>query len=137
MKNFLKLTLLFCLALVIFACSKDDDDTSNLPELSISDADAVNEGGTAVFILSLSAASTDTIRFKYATADGTTTTTDYLTTGGAVSSWINPGTMSGTITVKAQSDQTTEPAETFKVVLSDVKNARLADAEGTATINAN
>jgi hypothetical protein len=138
MKTYLKTLLPLSFVVLIIACSDDEpvnnNDNSNLPVLSISDT-TVNEGGTAVFILHLSAVSDQIVTFKFATADGTATSADYFS-ATAMQGTINPGIMTTTVTVKTIVDNEADTPETFKVVLSEPKNAKLSsDAEGTCTIN--
>jgi hypothetical protein len=137
MKTYLKTLLPLTFVVLIIACSDDEpgnDDNSNLPVLSISDT-TVNEGGTAVFILHLSAVSDQIVTFKFKTADGTATSADYFS-ATAMQGTINPGIMTTTVTVKTIVDSEADTPETFKVVLSEPTNAKLSsDAEGTCTIN--
>ena len=107
-----------------------------LPALIISDV-TVTEGdsGTsdAVFVVSLSAVSGQTVTVNYATANGTAIAgSDYIATNGTVS--LAPGTTTQSITVKVIGDLFNELDETFQVNLSNPGNATLVDSSGLGTI---
>ncbi|MBI3967569.1 MAG: hypothetical protein HY329_18180, partial [Chloroflexi bacterium] len=121
-----------------------DDDAS--PTLSINDV-TVAEGSSgttnAVFTVTLSATSGQTVTVKYATAAGDTNpansgsscngNNDYLTISSTALTF-SPGTTTQTITATVCADTTNENDETFKIVLSGATNATLADNTGVATI---
>jgi len=107
-----------------------------LPSLSISDA-TVTEGNagtvSAVFTVSLSAASAQPVTVAYATADGSAVAgTDYVAAGGTLT--FAPGTLTQTVTVAVNGDTLPEGNETFFVNLSNPTNATTADAQGRGTI---
>jgi hypothetical protein len=111
-----------------------DDDPE--PTLSISDA-SVTEGNagpvSAVFTVTLSAASGRVVSVTYATADGTASAgTDYISTGGTLT--FAPGETTRTLTVTVNGDTLDEPNETFTVNLSNAVNAAIADGQGVGTI---
>ncbi len=111
-----------------------DDDAP--PTLSISDV-TVTEGHTgttdAVFNLTLSAASGQTVTVSFATADNTATAgSDYQATAGSVT--FNPGETSKPITVLVIGDTVGEADETFFVNLSNPINATISDGQGVGTI---
>ncbi|GIK39828.1 MAG: hypothetical protein BroJett011_36610 [Chloroflexota bacterium] len=111
----------------------DDDAT---PTLSINDV-TVTEGDTgtinAVFNVSLSAASGQTVTVNFATADNTATApADYTSTGGTLT--FAPGITSQPVTVIVQGDILDELDETFFVNLSGAVNATIADGQGLGTI---
>ncbi|MBI3406979.1 MAG: DUF11 domain-containing protein [Planctomycetes bacterium] len=107
------------------------------PSLSINNV-SVTEGNSgtvsAVFTVSLSRASTDTVTVDFASADGTATTAnnDYLPTSGTLT--FNPGQTSQTITVQVNGDTFIESNEAFTVNLSNAQNATINDGAGTGTI---
>jgi hypothetical protein len=104
------------------------------PTIAISDA-AVTEaaGASAVFSVTLSAPSVQTVTVNFATAQGTATAgSDYTTTTGTVS--FAPGTTTQTIIVPLVDNAVNEADETFTVTLSGAVNAGIADASGLATI---
>ncbi|HEV3139193.1 MAG TPA: Calx-beta domain-containing protein, partial [Vicinamibacterales bacterium] len=105
---------------------------------SIADVSVVegNEGSTtpAVFTVSLSQASPETVTMNYATADGTATVAgfDYSAASGALT--FAPGQTSKTITVTVIGDNKPEFNETFFVNLSNVTNAIATSSHATGTI---
>lgn len=111
-----------------------DDDAE--PVVTIDDV-AVGEGSagtvTAVFTLSLSAASGRTVGVDYATQAGTALAgTDYTTASGTAT--FTPGTTSRTVSVTVTSDTLDEANETFFVNLSNPLNTVVGDAQGLGTI---
>jgi hypothetical protein len=107
-----------------------------IPSLSINDV-SVNEGqiGTtnAVFTVTISAASTQTVTVNFSTANGTATAgSDYVAQSGVLT--FTPGQTSKTITVLVNGDTVVEPNETFFVNLTSATNATIADSQGMGTI---
>ncbi|HXB56240.1 MAG TPA: fibronectin type III domain-containing protein, partial [Vicinamibacteria bacterium] len=102
------------------------------PTLSINDV-SVNQAASgttnAVFTVTLSAASAQTVTVVYGTA---TAGTDYVATAGNLS--FSPGTTAQTIAVQISGDPTPEANETFVVNLSAPAGATIAKAQGTGTI---
>ncbi|HEY0322463.1 MAG TPA: Calx-beta domain-containing protein, partial [Pyrinomonadaceae bacterium] len=114
----------------------NDDDVS--PGISIDDVQ-VQEGNSgttnAVFTVTLSAASSLTVKVDYATANGTATTAgnDYQSASGTLT--FNPGDpLTKTITVLVNGDTVNEPNETFTVNLTNPQNTTISDAQGLGTI---
>jgi large repetitive protein len=107
-----------------------------LPSLSINDVTVVEgNAGTvnAVFTVTLSAASGQTVSVNYATADDTATQpADYTNTSGTLT--FTPGTTTQTITVPVIGETVPEADETFFVNLSSAVNATIADNQGLGTI---
>ena len=106
------------------------------PSVSATDP-SVTEGdsGTknATFVVSLSAASTDTVTVDYATADSSATArADYAPTSGTLT--FAPGETSKAVTVLVAGDTMDEHHETFFLNLSNPNNASLAELRGIATI---
>src|SRR5205814_822720 len=88
----------------------------------------------AVFTVSLSAASAQTVTVDYATANGTAVApSDYaaLTT---TTRTFTPGQVSKTVTVLVNGDALNEPDETFAVNLTNATNASIGDGVGLGTI---
>ena len=111
----------------------DDDLVEGLPTLSIADAAPVSEGGTAGFVVTLSAASEKEVRGSYRTADDTATAgLDYTPTDGTLR--FEPGETTRTITVATLADEVVEGAERFTVELSEPVAATVADPTGVGTI---
>jgi len=112
-----------------------DDDAS--VTIAVSDAPSVTEGnaGTtnAVFTVSLSGPSSQTVTVNAATASGTATApSDYAATSGPVS--FAPGETSKIVNVAVNGDTIDEADETFTLNLSGATNATIADAQGVGTI---
>lgn len=90
-------------------------------------------GSTALFTVTLSQASTQTVSVQYATADGTAQAgTDYVAASGTLT--FAPGETQKTIAVTVLGDTNVEPDESFFVRLSTPANAIIADGEGQGTI---
>ncbi len=107
-----------------------------LPSLSINDVTVIEgNAGTvnAVFTVTLSAASGQTVSVNYATADGTATQpADYTNTSGTLT--FTAGATTQTITVPVIGETVPEANETFFVNLSGAVNATIADNQGLGTI---
>jgi hypothetical protein len=107
-----------------------------LPQLSIDNLSVVegNAGtGNALFTVTLSAASTQTVTVSYATANGTASApADYTAVSGTLT--FAPGTTTQQITVPVIGDLLDEPNETFVVNLSGATNATIAAGQGVGTI---
>ena len=142
-----KLLLLFpsallALSLLLAGCEpltpvdKPMDKPKVPPKLSIADA-TVPEGNSgtsdAVFSVTLSAATSETVTVAFATADGTATAAaDYQAANGTLT--FPAGQTAVHITVAVIGDIVREADETFAVTLSNPANATLADATATGTI---
>jgi len=111
-----------------------DDDN---PALSITDVSVVEGAaettGEAVFTVTLSEASTETVTVNFTTADGSAAAgTDYQTYSGTLT--FSPGQTEQLIAVTVVGDGDAEINEMFTVDLSGAVNADLGDAQGAATI---
>jgi VCBS repeat-containing protein len=106
------------------------------PEVTISDVSVNEAAGTASFIVTISAASSQAIVINYGTSDGTATVagSDYTNTSGTLTFAANTGTLTQTITVPINNDTTREPNETFYVNLTAATNAVITDNLGVGTI---
>jgi len=112
-------------------------DFTETPNVSIGDV-AVTEGNTgtvdAVFPVTLSAASSQTVTVDYATLDGSAVAgEDYQAQSGTLT--FQPGETTQTITVAVIGDTPDETNEAFFVNLSAATNANIDDGQGEATIN--
>lgn len=107
-----------------------------LPSLSINDVSVVEgNAGTvnAVFTVTLSAASGQTVGVNYATADGTATQpADYTSTSGSLT--FTPGQTTSTITVPVIGETVPEANESYFVNMSGATNATISDNQGVGTI---
>lgn len=119
-------------------CTIVDDD--GLSSLTIGDQ-TVNEGDTgsisAVFEVTLSPASDQTVTVDYTTTAGTALPgSDYLATSGTLT--FNPGETSKPIPVTITGDIIDEgESEAFTVDLSNATNANLIDGQGLGVISDN
>jgi hypothetical protein len=109
---------------------------ASMPVLTINDVSVVegNSGtATALFTVTLSAASSSTVTVNYATADGSASSaSDYTASSGTLT--FSPSITTRTISVVVSGDTTVEPSETFFVNLSAPSNASVSDAQGVGTI---
>ena len=111
----------------------DGEETASLPRLTISDAPAAGEGGTARFAVTLSPPSQQAVTVAFATADGTARAgADYTPTSGTLR--FEPGDTAGTLAVPVLDDEILEDTETFSMELSGPVGATLGDGTGSATI---
>ncbi|MFM7740607.1 MAG: Calx-beta domain-containing protein, partial [Planctomycetota bacterium] len=111
----------------------------DIPPLGVSVADVSRLEGNSgsanlVFTVRLSAATTSTVSFSFATSDVTATAgSDYASRSGTAS--ILAGRTSVSISVPVYGDTTFEPDETFKLTLSNLSsNAQFTRAEAIGTI---
>ena len=106
------------------------------PSISIGDAGlAEGDGGTtsAVFTVTLSKPSGQTVSASFATADGTATAgQDYVPASGTVS--FAPGSTAQPVAVDVLGDTILEADETFVVNLSNPVNGTIGDGQGLGTI---
>ncbi|MDA1017254.1 MAG: FG-GAP-like repeat-containing protein, partial [Planctomycetota bacterium] len=115
----------------------DNGGGGSNPSIVINDV-SVTEGNSgttpAVFTVSLSAASTQTVTVQYTTAlDGSATSgTDYVATSGTLT--FPPGSTTQQISVPINGDLNDENNEVFYVDLSNATNATIADTYGVGTI---
>ena len=114
-----------------------DDDAR--PEISISDAPAVTEGGTSIFTVSLKEKSDRPVSMRWQTADGSGTNPatvndrDYkLITKQTLT--IPAGDLTATIEVPTYNDGDAEYEETFRVLLSHAPAGMIKDGKGIGTI---
>ena len=115
-----------------------DDNDSNLPAFSITDAPAITEGQDAVFTVTLSEASSGSLTVNYTTNDGTgpegaMAASDF---SGLTNQTLTfaAGETEMTIAVSTTDDMLEEPTETFKVTLSNAIGAAIKTSVATGTI---
>jgi Ca2+-binding RTX toxin-like protein len=108
--------------------------TAAVPTVSIDDVTFwENSTTSAIFTVSLSAASADTITLDYETGDGLATAgSDYSPLSDHLT--FAPGETTKTITVQVADDTEFEGDEFFLVNLSNVTNATFLNTDGVATI---
>jgi len=101
--------------------------------ISINDV-TVNEGQTANLTVSLgSAVERGTVRVDYTTQNGSAVAgQDYVATSGTLQ--FKRGDRAQTISVQTLNNNTSEPTETFSVVLSNAKGDNIGDDTGVVTI---
>jgi hypothetical protein len=111
----------------------DDDLTSGLSINDVTVAEG-NSGTTqAIFTVSLSETSSQTVSVNYSTADGSATAPgDYASDSGTLT--FGSGVLTRPITVTVQGDILDENHETFRVNLSDPNGAILSRNQGQGTI---
>ena len=111
------------------------NDDEPLPSVSVGDV-SVNEGNSgtriAFFTISLSAASGKIISIGYATANGTASSADYVSSSATLV--FNPGETSKTIEISINGDVENEANETFLVNLHSAVNVNIGRVQGTGTI---
>ena len=116
---------------------ENSPEPPTVPTLSVNDV-TVNEGGQAVFTVSLSTPTTVPVTFTYSTLIGSANAdgldTDY---NGVVDQTvtIQPGETSIEIPINVLQDELVEGDETFELLLEKPINATLADDQGRATIS--
>ena len=110
----------------------NDLAVGELPTVSIGDAE-VNEGGTALFKVTLNAASQEVVTVGYETRNGTARAgSDYDAVNGTLT--FPAGTTEQTILVQTKEDNAYEGDETFTVRLSGPNRATIDDGTGDGTI---
>ena len=110
---------------------------SSTPTLSVSDVQRHEDGTWITFVVSLSAASRDTVRVDVHTTDGTATSgTDYRAVSKTLTALPNSTEFQshGHVNVLVYDDQELEPDETFTVTLTNPRGATLGDSTATGTI---
>lgn len=116
-----------------------DCSTGFRPDITINDVTlAEGDSGTlnALFTVTLSAASSQTITVAYATANGNANSgTDYQPNSGTLT--FTPGVTTQPLNIAINGDTLDETNETFFVNLSSPTNAALLDNQGLGTITDN
>jgi len=107
-----------------------------LPSLSVNDVVAPEgNSGTKnfIFVVSLSAASAQTVTVNYSTSDGTATAgSDYVAKSGTLT--FPPGMLMKNDTILVNGDLLVEPDEEFYLTLSSPSNATLTRPQGAGVI---
>ena len=106
------------------------------PELSVADAKAKEASGARMnFVVTMTPASSSTVKVDYRTSDGTATAgEDYISVTGKLT--FLPGDTTKTVSVEVLNDTLDDSGETFTLTLSNPRggNARLGGAVATGTI---
>lgn len=127
------LIVLAMTVVMIQACDSTDPEPKVLPKISISDASGT-EGGLVNFSITMDTTSAEDVTVKYSTSNGTATDADF-SSPTAETLTIPAGTKTLTLSILLTPDTEQEASETFKVTLSDPRNAQLSsDAEAIGTI---
>lgn len=116
-----------------------DEGCPGLPVLNIANATVYEREGYARITVRLTKASAQTIKFNFATIDGTASSKksktgerDFTAASGSIT--IRPGLISTVIQVPVTADALTEGDEYFQVLLSKAAYATLGTAKATVTI---
>ena len=106
-------------------------------EVSIAGNVVAAEGATAEFPVRLSGPSTALVTLAWITEGGTAKAGEDYVAVAAGSLTLQPGDRTGTLRVRTLDDRRVEPAETFRVRLTDATNADVdrRAASGTGTIS--
>ena len=131
----LRISFVMIATLLLFATSVDV--SAQTPSISVREAVVVegNSGTTqATFVVVLSAASSQSVSFSFATSNGTATAgSDYVATTGASS--FAPGEVEKPVVVLINGDTVDETQETFFLDISNVQNATVSSNQGKGFIN--
>ena len=111
----------------------EENAADPLPVMAVSDASANEANGSIGFLVSLDKPAAGTVTVDYRTENVTATAPgDYTQTSGTLT--FDPGETQKMVTVPIIDDTVPDNGETFKLVLSNVSGAKLADAEAVGTI---
>ena len=111
----------------------EENAADPLPVMAVSDASANEANGSIGFLVSLDKPAAGTVTVDYRTENVTATAPgDYTQTSGTLT--FDPGETQEIVTVPIIDDTVPDNGETFKLVLSNVSGAKLADAEAVGTI---
>jgi hypothetical protein len=131
----LRIGLVMIATLLLLATSVDVN--AQTPSISVREVVVVegNSGTTqATFVVALSAASSQSVSFSFATSNGTATAgSDYVATSGASS--FAPGEVEKPVVVLVNGDTVDETQETLFLDISNVQNAAVSSNQGTGFIN--
>ena len=107
-------------------------DPVTVPRLKVSDVSA-SEGSTAAVVLTLDAPPSQPMAVSYSTASGSAASgSDFTARSGSVT--FAPGVTTATVSVSTIEDVTSEAAETFTVVFSNLTGGTILDGIGRVTI---
>jgi len=100
--------------------------------ISISDPVVNESAGYVDFVVTLNAPSASQVSVNYATANNTTSYSDYVSTSGTLQ--FAPGVTTQTVRVALNADTAVEPIESFQLYLNGPVNAVLTRGAGTALL---
>ena len=112
-------------------------DNDAEPTISISDVTVDEDAGEAVFTVSLSTFSLNTVTVDWSTTDGSAISPEDYTASGPQQITFWPGLAAVPIAIPIVGSGAVEPDETFAVDLTNPVGATIADGQGTATIEDN
>jgi hypothetical protein len=113
-------------------CNGTVDEGCALPSITINDIIVFETQGTARLTVTLSNASTSSVKVNYQTMDGSAGSKDYRAVRGTLS--IPAGSREGTISISILADKLNEPDEYFDVQLSGAIGAVIMKSSGRVTI---
>jgi hypothetical protein len=129
-------TSLVVIATLLLLATSFDVAAQQSPSISVRDAGVVegNSGTTqATFVVALSAPTSQSVSFSFATSNGTATAgSDYISTSGAVT--LAPGEVEKPVVVLVNGDTVDEVQETLFLDISNVQNATVNSSRGTGFI---
>jgi hypothetical protein len=130
----IRIYLVLISTLLLLATSVDV--AAQQPSVSVREAVVVegNSGTTqATFVVALSASTSQTVSFSFATANGTATAgSDYVAASGATA--FAPGEVEKSVVVLVNGDTVDETQETFFLDISNVTNATVTSSRGNGFI---
>jgi hypothetical protein len=114
----------------------DNDALPGTPIVTIKDIVVDEIAKEASFVITLDKPSNNLVSMNYGTENGSAVAgEDFVTTSGTLD--FLPGETAKTVKAILLDDTTKETSETFNLKLSNLSNAIISDAIGTATINEN
>ncbi|HEX7772914.1 MAG TPA: Calx-beta domain-containing protein, partial [Pyrinomonadaceae bacterium] len=132
------LPLRISLVMMLLLLATSADVAAQQPSISVREAVVVegNSGTTqATFVVALSAPSSQSVSFSFATANGTATAgSDYIATSGGPVTFA-PGEVEKPVVVLVNGDTVDEAQETFFLDISNVQNATVDSNRGNGFIN--
>ena len=132
------LPLRISLVMMLLLLATSADVAAQQPSISVREV-VVAEGNSgttqATFVVALSAASSQSVSFTFATANGTATAgSDYIATSGGPVTFA-PGELEKPVVVLVNGDTVDEVQETFFLDISNVQNATVGSSRGNGFIN--
>ncbi|MDQ3712621.1 MAG: FG-GAP-like repeat-containing protein [Acidobacteriota bacterium] len=125
-------SLLYPNTTVLTIVDNDNQPNASLGNITVNEP-PVNSSNNAVFTVTLTNPTTQTVTVGYATMNGTATAgSDYTATSGTLT--FNPLETSKTVTVIINGDEINEGDETFFLRMTNPVNASISVSQATATI---